>query len=140
MQVCKNDIIVVDVMNRMAGHDESIHWHGILQRGTPWMDGVPYVTQCPIHSENTMRYAFRVSKSDTGTNFYHSHTGHHKVNGIFGALVVREPQKSDPNSQIYQCDDPKNTIVINDWFHTPAENLVPGLQNTSQANRSFFFH
>lgn len=115
----------------MSGNDESIHWHGILQHGTPWMDGVSYVTQCPIHSDNTFRYAFTATKWDTGTNYYHSHTGHHKVNGIFGALVVHDARTSDPNAYTYECDNPNNTILLSDWFHTPAENMVPGLQNTS---------
>lgn len=139
-QVCKNDVIVVDVKNRMAGNDESIHWHGILQRNTPWMDGVAYVTQCPIRSDNTMRYAFEVSKYDTGTMYYHSHTGHHKVNGIFGALVVHDTRKNDPNARTYECDHPANTILISDWFHTPAENLVPGLQNTSQIPKTYLLN
>lgn len=33
----------------------TIHWHGILQRGTQYYDGVPFVTQCPIQQGNTFR-------------------------------------------------------------------------------------
>lgn len=134
MQVCKNDIIVVDIKNRMPGSEDTIHWHGVLQHGTPWMDGVAYVTQCPIHSENTFRYVFAVTKKDTGTQYWHSHTGHHKVNGLFGAVIVRDPK--DPNYYTYECDKKEHTIVINDWYHILSDDLVPGLQNTSQVARS----
>lgn len=105
----------------MPGFDESIHWHGMLQHGTPWMDGVGYVNQCPIGSDNTMRYAFIASKRDTGTNYYHSHTGHHKVNGIFGSLIVKDVKKHDPNGHLYDCDEANNTILISDWHHEYAE-------------------
>lgn len=44
IHVCKNDWVVVDVFNAMGGTSASIHWHGVLQRETPWMDGVPFVT------------------------------------------------------------------------------------------------
>ncbi|KAL9101310.1 MAG: hypothetical protein Q9163_003422 [Psora crenata] len=41
---------LLTVHNRIEEPKEgtAIHWHGQLQRGTPWMDGVPGVTQCPI--------------------------------------------------------------------------------------------
>jgi FtsP/CotA-like multicopper oxidase with cupredoxin domain len=42
--------ITVSVHNNITGPEEgtSLHWHGLLQKDTPWMDGVPSVTQCPI--------------------------------------------------------------------------------------------
>jgi len=48
MQVCEGDTIVVDVKNFLFGEGTAIHWHGIHQKKTPWMDGVPGATQCPI--------------------------------------------------------------------------------------------
>ena len=40
---------MVNVTNAMEdGHVVTIHWHGISQIGTPYMDGAPYITQCPI--------------------------------------------------------------------------------------------
>ena len=71
--MCKNDLIVVDVVNKAAGTAASIHWHGFHMRETPYMDGVPFVTQCPIAYSTTFRYSFRATES--GTQFYHSHSG-----------------------------------------------------------------
>lgn len=57
----------------MPGTGATIHWHGLHQRNTPYMDGVPQITQCPIESSTTFRYAFNAT--EPGTQFYHSHSG-----------------------------------------------------------------
>jgi len=57
----------------MMEESTTIHWHGHHQRGTPYMDGVPYVTQCPIPPKSSFRYHYM---ADTpGTHFWHSHSG-----------------------------------------------------------------
>lgn len=38
----------------------TIHWHGMHQRGTPEMDGVPWVTQPPIMPGEANLYNFKV--------------------------------------------------------------------------------
>lgn len=110
IHVCKNDLIVVDVVNMMGGTAATIHWHGFHQRETPWMDGVPFITQCPIDFGTTFRYSFFAT--EPGTQFYHSHTGHHKVNGHYGGIVVRRPLNEDPNSKLYDQDLPEHLIGI----------------------------
>lgn len=102
IHVCQGDLIVVDVINKMGGSSEAIHWHGFHQVETPWMDGVPFVTQCPIHFGNAFRYSFKATEA--GTQFYHSHSGHHKVNGLNGGIVVRKPLKKDVNAKKYDQD------------------------------------
>lgn len=54
-QKCSNIFCVVTVRNEIASPESgtTIHWHGLLQKGTPWMDGVPSVTQCPIAPGST---------------------------------------------------------------------------------------
>lgn len=37
IQVCKDDIIVVDLYNAAEGLSTSIHWHGLRQFGTQFM-------------------------------------------------------------------------------------------------------
>ena len=75
VQVCEGDTIVVDVKNKMGGRSTTIHWHGIRQVTTPWMDGVPMVTQCPIDECQIFRYMFLAD--DPGLDFYHSHDGNY---------------------------------------------------------------
>lgn len=67
------DEVVVDVQNLLLGESTSIHWHGHHQRHTPYMDGVPLITQCPIQPATTFRYHFKAEHP--GTHFWHSHTG-----------------------------------------------------------------
>lgn len=51
----------------------TIHWHGIHQRFSPEMDGVPFVTQCPILPNNRFQYKFIADTA--GTHMYHAHMG-----------------------------------------------------------------
>jgi FtsP/CotA-like multicopper oxidase with cupredoxin domain len=136
IHVCHNDLVIVDVTNRVGGGSASIHWHGFHQRDTPFMDGVPFITQCPIQFGTTFRYAFRATQA--GTQFYHSHSGHHKVNGQYGAFVVRQPRQQDVNSVLYNHDLPEHTIVASDWMNYTADmfmrgnpTLPPGIDPTS---------
>lgn len=89
------------------------------QRETPWMDGVPYITQCPIEFATKFRYSF--SAAQAGTHFYHSHSGHHKVNGIHGGIVVRQPILEELNRETYDEDIKEHLIVGSDWLETLGE-------------------
>lgn len=102
IEVCKNDIIVVDVKNHLEGASTAIHWHGMTQKETPFADGVPFLTQCPIHSGNSFRYSFVAN--NPGTNFYHSHSGLQKADGIYGALIVRVPD-DEGHENLFDKDD-----------------------------------
>jgi FtsP/CotA-like multicopper oxidase with cupredoxin domain len=124
LQVCKDDLIVVDVTNKMAGTAATIHWHGFHHRDTPFMDGVPFVTQCPIDFSNSFRYAYWATEA--GTQFYHSHTGHHKVNGHFGGIIVRQPPNDDVNRLLYDEDLQEHMVIVADWMHEDGEMFMPG--------------
>ncbi|KAL9895317.1 uncharacterized protein ACN2A1_006056 [Glossina fuscipes fuscipes] len=124
IQVCHGDYIVVDVVNHAHGSAATIHWHGLHMKDTPYMDGVPYVTQCPIPFATTFRYEFYAT--EPGTQFYHSHSGHHKVNGQYGALIVRQPLKEDPENLMYDFDLPEHYVLISDWMHVYGEDMFPG--------------
>uniref|UniRef100_A0A8D8I2J0 Laccase-4 n=1 Tax=Culex pipiens TaxID=7175 RepID=A0A8D8I2J0_CULPI len=128
IQVCKDDLVVIDMMNAMGGTATAMHWHGLHQRDTPYMDGVPFVTQCPIEFMSTFRYSFWAT--EPGTQFYHSHAGHHKVNGHYGAMIIRQPEVNDPNAHLYDFDLPDHTILGSDWMHVDGEMFMPGLPSS----------
>lgn len=138
IQVCKDDIVVVDLTNEAEGVATAIHWHGIRQIKTKYMDGVPYVTQCPIPFGSKFRYAFHVE--DEGTHFYHSHAGHQKTNGIYGALIVRAPSHHNPNANLYDFDLPEHIILVNDWMHHLAEDDFPGKTSRSVLTESILIN
>ncbi|KAK7504004.1 hypothetical protein BaRGS_00004736 [Batillaria attramentaria] len=115
IQVCEGDRIVVWVRNELSdGSTTSIHWHGIHQRGTPYMDGPVHITQCPIQPLETFRYDFVASPA--GTHWYHSHSGLQYGDGVYGAFIVRQTETFDPHSALYDSDLPEHVMLIADWL------------------------
>ncbi|KAL1396378.1 hypothetical protein pipiens_010547 [Culex pipiens pipiens] len=125
--VCRNDTIVVDVSNEMDGLATAIHWHGFHQLDSPWMDGVPMVTQCPIPAGTSFRYRFQAV--DPGTQWYHSHSGYQKANGHLGVAVVRNPH--DVNINLYDYDLTEHAMLLSDWSEHTVENWIPGQQSSA---------
>ena len=83
-----SDILKVTVNNRITRPEEgtTIHWHGMLQTGTPYYDGVAAVTQCPIAPGKSMTYTF--TADNFGTSCYHTHFSSQYVDGIFGPITI----------------------------------------------------
>ena len=87
--------------------DSSIHWHGLL---LPFqMDGVPGVSFPGIKPRSTFVYEFPVIQS--GTYWYHSHSGLQEQLGHYGPIVV-DPDVADPNAY-----DREHVVVLSD--HSP---------------------
>ena len=61
--VYEDQQVIVHVQNKLLSDSTSIHWHGLHQKGTPWMDGVAYISQCPIAAGQTFTYKFQVKES-----------------------------------------------------------------------------
>ncbi len=94
--------------------DSSIHWHGVL---LPFqMDGVPGVSFPGIKPGETYNYEFEVKQS--GTYWYHSHSGGQEAMGQYGAIVI-DPAGPDPVAY-----DREHVIVLSDWsFMHPMEQM-----------------
>lgn len=58
--VYENQKVIVHVHNLLLSDSVTIHWHGLHMKGTPWMDGVGWISQCPIASGQTFTYEFKV--------------------------------------------------------------------------------
>ena len=85
--------------------ETSIHWHGLL---VPFqMDGVPGVSFPGIPPGETFVYEFPVKQS--GTYWYHSHSGLQEAEGHYGPLVI-EPAEPDPIAY-----DREHVIVLSDF-------------------------
>ncbi|XP_006611755.1 laccase-1-like [Apis dorsata] len=113
IEVCQGDRITVDVINLLHSESTTMHWHGQHHVKTPYMDGVPYVSQCPILPGSTFRYDFIATEA--GTHFWHSHSGFQRGDGVFGPLIVRTPPKVNWHNDLYDID--KYIIQISDWTH-----------------------
>uniref|UniRef100_A0A182N4J6 Multicopper oxidase n=1 Tax=Anopheles dirus TaxID=7168 RepID=A0A182N4J6_9DIPT len=131
IEVCENDIVVVDVENHLMGDSTTIHWHGLHQRRTPYMDGVPHVSQCPISPGTTFRYTFRAD--NPGTHFWHSHTGMQRGDGAFGALIIRKD--NDIHSLLYDQDLSEHVITVQDWGHEQGVSLFAAHHHSTGDNK-----
>jgi len=79
----EGDTVTLRVYNRLA-EESSIHWHGIL---LPYqMDGVPGISFPGIPPGGTFTYRFKVAQS--GTYWYHSHSGMQEQRGLYGAIII----------------------------------------------------
>tara|TARA_R110002124_G_scaffold140729_1_gene305173 strand:- start:6416 stop:8137 length:1722 start_codon:yes stop_codon:yes gene_type:complete len=69
----------------------SIHWHGLI---LPFkQDGVPGISFTGIKPGETFTYNFPIIQS--GTYWFHSHSGFQEPDGAFGAIVI-EPEGREP--------------------------------------------
>ncbi|XP_054257860.1 uncharacterized protein LOC128982847 [Macrosteles quadrilineatus] len=129
VEVCLGDKIVVDVENNMADESTSIHWHGHHQVRSPYMDGVPYVTQCPINPISAFRYT--MNADNPGTLFWHAHTGVQRADGVFGAFIVRVPDSVNIHRNLYNEDLSEHVMIVYDWTHQSSmDKYVSHVQGT----------
>lgn len=97
----------------LLDEDTSIHWHGLL---LPFhMDGVPGISFPGIKPKQTFVYEFPVRQS--GTYWYHSHSGMQEAMGVYGAIVI-DPAGKDPIA----CDR-EHVIVLSDWSFMHAHRI-----------------
>ena len=119
------DTITVNVCNNIVGPEEgtALHWHGILQKQTPWYDGVPAVQQCPIAPGKCFTYSFLADIY--GTSWYHSHYSAQYAGGLTGPMIIHGP------SQV-QYDIDLGPIMLSDWYHTEYFKIVEQVMGVGQ--------
>ncbi len=113
----EGDRVKLKVTNNLH-HESSIHWHGIIL--PTQMDGVPGLSYDGIKPGETFVYEFDVQQS--GTYWYHSHSGFQEQTGLLGAIVI-EPKDPDP----VNCDRDL-VVVLSDWSDTPPEKVYAKLK------------
>jgi CopA family copper-resistance protein len=112
--------VTLRVTNRLRA-PTSIHWHGII---VPFqMDGVPGTSFDGIAPGETFTYQFQVRQS--GTYWYHSHSGFQEQTGVYGPLVI-EPAGPDrhPTDRDY-------VVMLNDWTDEDPKRIYAKLKKQS---------
>jgi CopA family copper-resistance protein len=104
--------------NSIHGRQTSIHWHGILLPAN--MDGVPGMSFDGIGTGETYRYRFDLRQS--GTYWYHSHSGFQEQAGLYGALIV---DAAEPEPFDYQRD---HVVLLSDWTDLAPADLYARLK------------
>ncbi|XP_019856867.1 PREDICTED: laccase-1-like [Amphimedon queenslandica] len=126
----------------LASESVSVHWHGMHQRNSNWMDGVEHVTQCGIPPGASFTYYFYARPS--GTHWYHSHSGAQRTDGLFGALIVKEKEQgnaqytaflnklNDTNIQedTYVDNPNEHTLTLLDWQKSSSLDLFTLIHST----------
>nr|XP_018913203.1 PREDICTED: laccase-25-like [Bemisia tabaci] len=134
LHVCENDILVVEVVNRLVGHSVTLHWRGQPLQETPAMDGVPMVTQCPVSPHTTFQYKLRASQP--GTHFWQAMTGDTEMDDLFGALIVRRSAKLEPHRTLYDEDNHEHLIYLSEWTSRSGQStlLINGMSAGKEGN------
>lgn len=110
VRAAAGEILEVTLRNDLP-EDTTIHWHGIALRND--MDGVHDLTQGPVRPGDTFTYRFLVP--DSGTHFFHPHTGLQLDRALYEPLVIDDPDEAGE----YDVD---HVLVFDDWLEgTPEE-------------------
>ena len=114
--------IILNVKN-ILNVDTSIHWHGLL---VPFpMDGVPGVTFAGIKPGETFQYKYSVPQS--GTYWYHSHSGLQEQQGHYGPIII-DPKDKDPVQY-----DREYVMVLSDWTFQSPHKIFAKLKKMSES-------
>lgn len=114
----EGDTVTLNVTNRLRHADTSIHWHGIILPAG--MDGVPGLSFHGIRPGETFTYRFDVKQS--GTYWYHSHSGFQEQQGVYGPIVI-EPRDADPIQA-----DREHVVLLSDWTDEDPERVYAKLK------------
>ncbi len=112
--------VILNVTNHLK-EVSSIHWHGILLPSH--MDGVPGVSFNGIEPGTTFTYRFPIKQS--GTYWYHSHSGGQELQGMYGAMIL-DPIEPEPFRY-----DRDHIVMLSEWSDESAEVMLDNLKKFS---------
>ena len=118
----EGDTVTLNVTNNLA-EDTSIHWHGLILPSS--QDGVPHISDGfgGIKPGETFTYRFPVIQS--GTYWYHSHSGFQEQTGAYGAIVI-DPKEPEPFSY-----DRDYVVLLSDWSDEDPHDIYAKLKKLS---------
>ncbi len=122
LRMKEGDSVTLRVTNRLK-ETSSIHWHGLILPSA--MDGVPGISDGfnGIPSGQTFTYRYRLVQS--GTYWYHSHSGFQEQTGMYGAIVV-DPAEPDPVAY-----DRDYVVLLSDWSDEDPNDVYHKLKKLS---------
>lgn len=116
----EGETVTINVTNHL-NVTTSIHWHGII---LPYqMDGVPGVSFDGIDPGETFTYRFKVEQS--GTYWYHSHSGFQEQTGMYGAIII------EPKNVESILADRDYVVQLSDWTDDDPMNVFAKLKKQS---------
>ncbi|PSS09144.1 hypothetical protein M430DRAFT_37208 [Amorphotheca resinae ATCC 22711] len=115
----EGDTLVIEVDNQSV-NATSLHFHGIFQNGTNFMDGTSGITQCPIAPKRKFRYEFTVT-GQSGTYYYHGHQAAQASDGLYGPVVVHSRDEKKLQQISYATD---RVVMLQDHYHDLSSGLL----------------
>ncbi len=126
LRMREGETVTLRVRNELRV-DSSLHWHGILL--PPEMDGVPGISFAGIPPGETFEYRYRLQQS--GTYWYHSHSGFQEQAGVYAPLIV-DPAGAEPAEYEREL-----VLVLSDWtFENPDRVYSKLKKNGEYYNRN----
>lgn len=120
-------------VNNLTALPHTIHWHGMLQKGTWKMDGVPGTTQPAIDPGESFTYKFVAGPS--GTMWYHCHVNvneHVTMRGMWGPFIVRPKHPTAIEKTVTK----DYILMLSDWQSKYADK--PGFGGVPGGEFDFF--
>ena len=120
LRMRQGDEVTIRVTNRLR-ETTSIHWHGFIVPAD--MDGVPGLSFNGIAPGASFTYRFKVNQS--GTYWYHSHSGFQEQLGLYGAIVVERRAGERHHA------DREHVLLLSDWTDRDPERIYATLKKQS---------
>ncbi|CAC9655181.1 Multicopper oxidase [uncultured Gammaproteobacteria bacterium] len=102
----EGEMITLNVTNHLK-ENTSIHWHGLILPSE--MDGVPDISNDFHGIEPGETFTYRFKAKQSGTYWYHSHSGFQEQTGLYGPIVI-DPAGKDPITY-----DKDYIVMLSDW-------------------------
>ncbi|MGB5570592.1 MAG: copper resistance system multicopper oxidase [Sedimenticolaceae bacterium] len=118
----EGETVTLNVTNNMA-EDTSIHWHGIILPSA--QDGVPNISDGFKGIKPGETYSYRFPVMQSGTYWYHSHSGFQEQTGAYGAIVI---DSLEPEPFSYDRD---YVVVLSDWSDEDPNAIYAKLKKLS---------
>lgn len=117
------------------------------------MDGAAGISQCPIPPGAKFTYEFTIPPDQSGTFWYHGHSGVARADGLYGGLVVHRPASQvttgrrldrahfgdfggfDPARYGY---DKELLLLVGDWYHRSADDVLAWYMRPESSGNEVF--
>ena len=119
LRFTEGDIARITVRNKLRRDDTSTHWHGLLVPNVE--DGVPGLTTPRIAPGQSRVFEFPLKQS--GTYWYHSHTGLQEQRGVYGGIVVLPRGGKGVGRE--------HVLVLSDWTNDSPTEVMKTLMRGS---------
>lgn len=117
LEFTEGDTAEIVVHNQLK-ESTSLHWHGLFLPNKE--DGVPFLTQMPIEPGTTYTYRFPIIQ--TGTHWYHSHSGLQEQIGMYGSFIMHK-RANDKTFRKGIDDLPEIPIMLSEWTNLNPNNV-----------------